>query len=234
MSQQNFELFFDSFYQQVAFTNATFGNAPLDLRNEESWRLLHSQALLIKEEFQELLDAQERKDVRDAVADIYVTALGLVYFMGISEAQIDAALPEPVHESIGSYGVKEQLQAALNELFEELEKKNAKAMQEILGRMIQLNGHIPRIFLFDAKRDMFEVFLSNLSKVCKTKEDAALTIAAYAKKGVLCAAFDCPTMPGAFIVKVTEDCYDLQGKRFPKNKFLKCVVSFREPKFTGD
>lgn len=73
-------------YEQVRFTNATFNKPPLSKEDPQYWEKLKSQAKLIKEELDELIEGLEKKDfkeVRDAVADILVVTLGVAHLSDI-------------------------------------------------------------------------------------------------------------------------------------------------------
>lgn len=157
----------------VAFTNATFGKnlLPLPTNEDEAvayWRAIHSQAMLVQEELNEIFEAIEGRDLkmlRDGTSDVLVTALGIPHLVG-----------------------------------------------------------------FDVEADMTAVLESNISKVSQTASDAKSTVAYYAGIGVETYSELCPTVSG-FIVKVKGDQYDKKGKFYPNNKFLKCVVGFKEPVF---
>lgn len=73
-------------YEQVRFTNNTFNKPPLSKDDPLYWDKLKSQAKLIKEELDELIEGLENKDfreVRDAVADILVVTLGVAHLSNI-------------------------------------------------------------------------------------------------------------------------------------------------------
>lgn len=74
--------------EQVAFTNATFGNDLMVLTEEnadEYWAKVVSQAQLVVEEAAEVLQAakdRNLKEVRDGTSDVLVTALGMPHRVG--------------------------------------------------------------------------------------------------------------------------------------------------------
>ncbi len=122
--------------------------------------------------------------------------------------------------------VKEELE----ELFEAIDKQDMNAVRDAVSDVNVTNLGVPHLSGFDVEADMIEVFESNLSKVSKTMEDALKTQEFYQKKGVATYISPCPTFEG-FIVKVSETCVGSDNKTYPKDKFLKCVISFREPQF---
>lgn len=73
-------------YEQVRFTNNTFNKPVLSKNDPIYWEKLKSQAKLIQEELDELIEGLEKKDfkeVRDAVADILVVTLGVAHLSDI-------------------------------------------------------------------------------------------------------------------------------------------------------
>lgn len=75
-------------YELVANMNAAFGNPKGD-PNDINWDRLKSQCENIKDEYNELMDGIEARDlsgplgVRDALCDIMVFALGAYHFIGL-------------------------------------------------------------------------------------------------------------------------------------------------------
>jgi NTP pyrophosphatase (non-canonical NTP hydrolase) len=122
--------------------------------------------------------------------------------------------------------VKEELE----ELFQAIEDKNMTQVRDAVADISVTNLGVPHLAGFDCESDMLEVFDSNLSKVSSNMENALKTQEFYSSKGVKTYISPCPTFDG-FIVKVSETVVGLDNKKYPKDKFLKCVVGFREPKF---
>ncbi len=118
----------------------------------------------------------------------------------------------------------------LDELFDAIDKQDMTAVRDAVSDVNVTNLGVPHLAGFDVEADMLEVFESNLSKVSKTMEDAIKTQEFYHQKGVETYISPCPTFEG-YIVKVSETCVGNDKKTYPKDKFLKCVVSFREPQF---
>ena len=210
---------------------------------------------MIKEELEELFGAIEDKnmtEVRDAVADVNVTNLGVPYLAGFDvENNVLAGFNSKGKSRVDIYpenevgelklrgadafwnNLKEQadlVQLNLNKLYEAIENKNIDYVWKYVEEINVHNLGVAYLGGFDADKDMLSVFESNLSKVSKTLEDAQKTKEFYAKKGVDVYIEECQTMPG-YIVKVSEEVIGNDGKKYPKNKFLKCVVGFKDPKF---
>ena len=84
-------------FLDVTELNNCIGNPKGDMSNLD-WDALESQLALIKEEFEELMDAVAQRDlteVRDATADILVTTYGMAHRAGF-DADADM---EEVHRS---------------------------------------------------------------------------------------------------------------------------------------
>lgn len=80
-------------FAAVSFMNAAFGNPKGDLANP-NWDAIDRQLAIIKSEFNELCAAVEARNitlVRDGIADVEVTNLGLAHILGIdSDADMGA------------------------------------------------------------------------------------------------------------------------------------------------
>lgn len=125
------------------------------------------------------------------------------------------------------------IQEELNEIFEAIENKDLKMLRDGNCDVEVTSLGLSHICGIDIERDMKAVLTSNLSKVCKTEEDAEGTQEFYRiKKGVKTRLEQCQTFPG-FVVKVDGDQTGSDGKFYPNNKFLKCIYSFKEPQFEG-
>jgi len=84
-------------FNDVSYLNSIWGNSKGDKENPD-WSIAESQLQLIAEEFFELHQAIEEKnitEVRDAIADVLVTCYGMAHRLGI-DADSDMA---EVHKS---------------------------------------------------------------------------------------------------------------------------------------
>lgn len=87
-----------SSFQQVAVMNTAFGNPKGNPANI-NWERLEKQCKNIKDEFNELMDAIAARDVeqvRDALCDVSVFALGGQHFLGVDGDADMAAVIEGV------------------------------------------------------------------------------------------------------------------------------------------
>lgn len=86
----------------------------------------------------------------------------------------------------------------------------------------------------NADDDMLEVFLSNMSKFCKTPQELDATIKKYEALGI--SVYTGGAYPQMY-VKSTHDQVDIEGENYPAHKFLKCVnwrePVFQDPKYRG-
>lgn len=85
----------------------------------------------------------------------------------------------------------------------------------------------------DADAAFAEVMSSNMSKVCTTAEDTYKTLDKYVDLDVNVSVEG--NLPECYI-RVNEDCYDKNGKFYPRGKFLKSIL-WKEPEleqFTKD
>lgn len=237
-------------FDGVAFTNNTFNKPPIDKADPSYWKKLESQYKIILEEAQETVEAAEDSNhglLRDACCDVDVTVLGLIHLMGSTEIKwfpdlewdIATAAARLNHDRHGVNEIRwDMIEAWAADLIIDIEgigEGIAKRDEKLIKDAIRSTYHTLVAIMANSGinliEDMKKVLVSNISKVCKTEEDAQKTIKHYMDtEGVELEAQPCPTFPG-FIVVSAKDQRGRSGKNYPKGKFLKCVVSFQEPKF---
>ncbi len=232
-----------SLQQQVAYINRTFGKDAIPSDHPDFWKLIGDQVQLVISEFEELRDdgfgEQNFKEVRDGVADIIVTVLGIPHLAGFDGEPIVALADErassapriPREEWLQTAPALELIEQALGFLNAAVSHQDIKALQDGVLFVLTTNLVLPFTLRFDYFNDMVAVTSSNLSKVSLTLEDAELTQRHYFEQvGIVTRVEDCPTFEG-HIVKVSGTQIGKDGKKYPDNKFLKCRVGFKEPVF---
>lgn len=219
--------YYGDMLKQVVFTNLTFDKPSLDLKNRKNFIYLEQQAFLVKEEMDELFEAKNLNDIRDAISDINVTNLGLCHLANLKLSE-NLNLHISFIKNITS--IYELMKLEQAKIFDSISKQNLEQLHDSVSLIHLYNHYVSQHHGIDDQKDMFAVFKSNLSKVCQTKEDSDITLEKYQSMGVKVHSLPCPTILG-FIIKVSEDCYDNNKKFYPKNKFLKCSISFKEPIF---
>jgi hypothetical protein len=130
--------------------------------------------------------------------------------------------------------LKTQAEVMLSEAQELYDGVIARDMNEVrdgTSDVLVTSLGFPHLVQFDVNEDMLEVFKSNISKVCPNIEDAHATQEKYKNIGVETYILDCPTIEGAYIIKVLHDVVGTDGKKYPANKFLKSVSNYFEPEF---
>jgi NTP pyrophosphatase (non-canonical NTP hydrolase) len=115
------------------------------------------------------------------------------------------------------------------EILEAVEERNLTKLRDGVADTLVTALGCAHLASIDVEADMDAVLSSNLSKVSKTEENAALTVQYYADVvGISTRVYDCPTFEG-YIIKVDGEQTGLDGKLYPNGKFLKCRVGFKEP-----
>lgn len=218
----------------VYFTNDTFGNNPITVASvgiDAYWEKLAKQYNLIVEEFGETVNkgikARNIKEARDGVCDVLVTAYGLDH---IGSLNIDLQEALILDEDDASFAL-DRAGHYLVLVGANIKERNHAMLTQSLRFLLQNIHSLGLMMYFDVKGDMQAVLDSNLSKVSKTQGDAIITQTYYRETvGINTRIEVCPTMPG-FIVKVAGTQTGKDGKVYTDGKFLKCRVSFHEPKF---
>jgi NTP pyrophosphatase (non-canonical NTP hydrolase) len=125
----------------------------------------------------------------------------------------------------------ELIQEELDEIADGIVNRDMTMLRDGICDVEVTNMGMAHLAGLDLERDMRSVLKSNLSKVCWTMDRAQKTVKHYKNTENLdLEIIDCPTMPG-FIVRLPSDQVGKSGKKYPKGKFLKCVVGFHEPIF---
>lgn len=247
----------DFIYQSKSFAtgdhfalNARVNNAAGNTiaKDEKGARFVFTKQLpLIVSEFRELLKGiRERnvKEVRDGVADVIVTAEGMLHRFGLGgygaaiphfdgdlsvvkastilkdSAEILTLLQSPAYDNV-QFG-------ALLEVGEEewrISHEHIQPYIRLVANMYALSGvlHLP---LFD---DQWAVYESNMSKFDTDLETAKQGIAKYEAAGIAVRLQE-NDVEGTtyFVIKSAKDQI-VGGKDYPEGKFLKSVLFF-EPK----
>ena len=219
-----------SVFERVCAMNVSFGNPKGDPAKLD-WQRITKQCSNIKSELRELRTACEAKhkaDVRDALCDIKVFAMGGLHFMGQSD-------PAPVVFSRGRYSaidwdVLGLANNYLDDLFNSL-MKNLTCLDEestwlissILGWIVEAVSNIQAGIGADPDADMHAVIDGVLTRFCRDEAELQATKLKYDTLGVKY------YVEGVFpevCLKSAED----QGDEYPKGKFLKSV-GYRLPVF---
>lgn len=114
-----------------------------------------------------------------------------------------------------------------NELIEAIANKDINEVRDAICDILVVTIGAGHKAGMDIPKDMKTVFESNMSKFCENEDILNRTIQKYSLIGIDVAPFGEYPLKH---VKTTADCYDKNGKFYPKGKFLKSVT-FIEPKF---
>lgn len=218
----------------VALTNNTFGNFPM---KEIDWGRLTNQFALVKEEYEELVNAYNQndlKEIRDGICDVLVTVYGLLH---ISNA--DPKIVAGHTKFLNNHFIVQTKAAWLWDMSESMSLIEKDIVDfdwnnnfvEWLVYLIDETEGLAKEFKFDIEEDMYQVLVSNLSKVSKTQGDAFVTQTYYRETvGIETRLEECSTFPG-WIIKVKGSQTGKDGKFYPDGKFLKCRINFKPPQF---
>ena len=119
------------------------------------------------------------------------------------------------------------IQEELAELVEGLENKDISEVRDAVADILVVTYGMAHILGIDADKDMAAVQASNLSKLCKSEQEAEATMAYYQNE-VGINVYRGGELPEAFI-KSAEDQTGKDNKFYPAHKFLKCI-NWHEPK----
>lgn len=126
-------------FQKVSHLNNCFGNKPVTFKDDK-WAIAVKQLGLIQEELIELIDgveAQNIKEVRDAISDVLVTTYGLAHRLGINaDADMEAVQQSNLSKLCKT---EEELQATMAYYFEEI------------GIEVYSGGKLPEAFVKSSK-----------------------------------------------------------------------------------
>lgn len=220
-------------FLQVEEMNQAFGNprcTPLSAllgdpqAHAQALSRLTSQCANIGHEFDELKQAKQKGDmaeIRDALCDIMVFALGAFHFMGL--------LPMPHAALDGSMFTADDRRASSVQSFLNLalflgeEQAIAAALNSVQAFVVRAYREIGH----DLDADMTAVYESNMSKFCANEQELQDTCAKYADLGVV--FYTGGEFPHKFL-KSSYEQTDTTGERYPKGKFLK-GIRFHKPVF---
>lgn len=119
------------------------------------------------------------------------------------------------------------IQEELAELVEGIEKQDVTEVRDAIADVLVTAYGMAHILGIDADADMAAVQESNLSKLCKTEDEIAQTLAYYENE-VGIEVYAGGELPKAFI-KSAKDQNGKDSKFYPAHKFLK-NINWHEPK----
>lgn len=119
------------------------------------------------------------------------------------------------------------IQEELAELVEGIENHDIREVRDAIADVLVTTYGMAHILGIDADRDMAAVQASNLSKLCKTEEEIAHTLAYY-RNEIGLDVYSGGELPEAYI-KSGCDQTGKDGKFYPAHKFLKSI-NWHEPK----
>lgn len=215
----------------VALTNNTFGNYPMV---DIDWTRLKNQFALVKEEFEELKHAYEQndtKEIRDGICDVLVTAYGLLHISGVKEEKLQSLWnTRPLWFQMSSDQWMGEITDSVEFVYDDIYDKQLE-FDEFLVYLIDEVKNLSLVLGLNIEEDMYQVLVSNLSKVSQTQGDAFITQTYYRESvGVETRLEECSTFPG-WIIKVQGNQTGKDGKYYPDGKFLKDRKNFKQPQF---
>ncbi|MCO4756612.1 MAG: nucleoside triphosphate pyrophosphohydrolase family protein [Oceanospirillaceae bacterium] len=119
------------------------------------------------------------------------------------------------------------IQEELAELVEGIEKQDVTEVRDAIADVLVTTYGMAHILGIDADADMAAVQESNLSKLCKTEDEIAQTLAYYENE-IGIEVYAGGELPKAFI-KSAKDQNGKDSKFYPAHKFLK-NINWHEPK----
>lgn len=115
----------------------------------------------------------------------------------------------------------------LEELGKELKARNMRGMRDGGCDVLVTALGLYHLMGYNSEADMIAVYLSNMSKFCKTEEEIVATEAKYAAIGL--STYREGEFPRMYL-KAAHDYEDAAGNKYKKGKFLK-GINFKEPVF---
>lgn len=119
------------------------------------------------------------------------------------------------------------IQEELAELVEGIEKQDVTEVRDAIADVLVTTYGMAHILGINADADMAAVQESNLSKLCKTEDEIAQTLAYYENE-IGIEVYAGGELPKAFI-KSSKDQNGKDSKFYPAHKFLK-NINWHEPK----
>lgn len=209
---------------------APSGNSP---RNPEAWMRVERQLRNVNDEINELATAisvMGVDDLRDALCDIRVFALGGLHFLGANdhpESAYTISASAPIPAMLSTLDPLVALRAAYQFTMAAVRERSYLNTVQRTSLVIWATHMVGANFGLDAEQqqaDMEAVIKGNMTRFVKDADDMAATMAVHAKKGVT-ETFVEGEFPTA-ILKSAKDQPDA-----PKGKFLKSA-SYEQTVFT--
>ena len=199
-----------------------FGEPVFDEYTEISKERLKHVVKLIKSELNELIDAKTIKEQKDGCGDVLWTVIRAFSEVGLDPKESIVGIHKRNKEFKPFVKCVNWFQISLHKLLNTAEGKDA--IEEELDYLLFLANEFFKPFQYDMKFIMEQVYKSNMSKLCKTEEEAKQTVEAY-KLGTH------PNKLGKVIITHYEKAKEgFVVRRTSDNKYLKSI-NFVEPKF---
>lgn len=232
-------------FDMISAMNSIFGNPTLDITTEHKFNLakpkLVNQTKNIKDEIEELEEAYHNNDyveMVDAMGDILTFAVGLDHFLG---GMLDTSSFSYVKDDFNLQPSINIISESYDVIIDDIENTNFNNIgvfvQRIASEMYRLM-YFTIAFVYDSVDNesldfievLREVTSSNISKVCVTDEDMHDTVNYYSDLGV-----ETYTLEMAhdgleyYVVYSSKEQFDVNGKVYRRDKFLKSYNGFFEP-----
>lgn len=224
-------------FQLNARINTIASNLPIDNSIPDLVQdILRAQVKLIRDEFNELKDAvasDNRKEIRDGIADVVVTVDGLLFRLGLDMYEPKL---QPLSADVRNGGHLQFLMR-LDHLIKGLEyyrdgsptAVDPNHIQTLSQALINNVRQFAELNSVDLDDDQIKVYESNLSKFDTDMNEVGKTIRKYLDLGVETEIAEANVDGVTYYV--VKSAYDQQGgdnKSYPKGKFLKSV-NYVEP-----
>ncbi len=226
----------------IGIMNTLFGNHRLEMEGNQWVPRFKSQVSNIVDEINELEDAvndQDNVEILDAVGDIVTFVLGGAYLINEQDRFKYMHWGEPTYtreeviaelrkvNDVLMSNVDQAEQTTDDVELEELKSNIIVSLVDIY-KLAKNNAILPD--LVDLVDVMKEITRSNHTKICEKIEHRDQTMAHYQDLGIDVyhreIEFDGDSH---WVVYSSSDQQDINGKMYRKDKFLKCVVTFRTP-----
>ena len=206
-------------YEMVALLQEQFNHVEDELDIQDS-KSVKNAFRLLTEENEELYEAIENNNFplfRDAIGDQLTILYCLLFitkgtsFTGLPKQLISA----PKNYIIYTDNVK-KCHDALNKAYE---NKDLQLVQKLCYEYISTLITFPAGSAIDYRKDLLEITIASLSKICRNEEIAAQSLKFYQDLGYI---VHIEKSEYGWVIMVTEDCM-VDGKLVPKGKFRKSV-----------
>lgn len=220
-------------YQDVRTMNIAYGKPKFPM-GVVQWDKLRSQCKNIKDEYEELVVAINKKDqieVRDAICDILVFTLGACHFLDMDiESKVDFNRTRPQAISLTTTELLASAALIHNDyslLMLSIAAKDLPAVEENLADIVAGTLVIADMLGQPVEADMKAVFESNMSKFCADQDEVNRTVSKYQAIGLEV------YLDGVFPAKCVKSFKDQTcwgGESYPADKMLK-GINYRKPVF---